>query len=61
MTIELSQAQHQQLIDFLAEAVSLWQHEAAVLLRYQAGRELGIEKLTQAEEALSLFEHLAKY
>lgn len=61
MQIEISQNQHQQLIDFLAESVSLWQHEAATLLKYRAGRELGLEKLAQAEQAMALFTHLAKF
>lgn len=60
MTIELTHAQHERLVELLAEVAIQYGHEAAALLAHPKARELGLTRLGQMQTAEELFALLAK-
>ena len=61
MTIELTHAQHERLVELLAEVATQYGHEAAALLAHPRGKELGLTRLEQMRTAEELFAYLTQY
>ena len=61
MKIEITQEQHQSLVDLLNEVVTLYGHEVAALLAQPAALPLGLERLEQFRKASELFAVVTRY